>query len=217
MKTDAQLKTDVTEELYWDPVINSAHIGVIVKAGVVTLTGHLDTFAQKHAAERAVRRVAGVRAIAIELDVNLASAHKRSDTEIAQAATFALNWNSMVPDGLVKVEVENGWVTLTGELTWRYQVKSAEKCVRHLVGVRGITNSIQLVPQINTTDIGAQISAALKRQAAREAKHIAIKVTGNAVTLEGKVHSLAERDAAVGAAYSAKGVSAVVDRLEVTF
>jgi osmotically-inducible protein OsmY len=211
------LKKDVTEELFWDPIINSAEIGVMVKDGVVTLTGHLDTFVEKHAAERALRRVSGVKGIALELEVKLASAHKRSDTEIAHAATFALNWNSLVPDDLVKVEVENGWVTLTGELPWRYQVKSAEKCIRPLVGVRGITNSIKLVPKASTADIGAQIAAALKRQAVREANHITVKVNGSAVTLEGKVHSLAERDAAVGAAYSAKGVVAVVDRLEVTF
>ena len=217
MKTDAQLKTDVTDELFWDPVVNSTHIGVIVDAGVVTLAGHLDTFAEKHAAERAVRRVAGVRGIAMELDVKLASTHKRSDSEIAQAASSALGWNSLVPDDLVKVEVEDGWITLTGELPWTYQIKSAEKCVQPLVGVRGLSNMIKLKPQVNTADIGVEISAALKRQAAREAKHIAIEVKGGTVTLAGKVHSLAERDAAVGAAYSAKGVATVVDRLEVTF
>ena len=217
MKTEAQLKTDVTDELFWDPMVNSTHIGVIVNAGVVTLTGHLDTFAEKHAAERAVRRVAGVRGIAMELDVKLASIHKRSDSEIAQAASSALRWNSLVPDDLVKVEVEDGWITLTGELPWTYQIKSAEKCVRPLVGVRGLSNMIKLKPQVNTADIGVQISDALKRQAAREAKHIEIEVKGGTVTLAGKVHSLAERDAAVGAAYSAKGVATVVDRLEVTF
>lgn len=217
MKTDAQLKTDITDELFWDPVINATHIGVIVNAGVVTLTGHLDTFAEKHAAERAVRRVAGVRGIALELDVKLALADTRSDSEIAQAASTALRWNSLVADGLMKVEVENGWLTLTGELPWSYQVKSAEKCVRTLVGVRGLSNLIKLKPNVNTEDISMQISAALKRQAAREAKHIAVEAKGGVVTLEGKVHSLAERDAVVGAAYSARGVSTVVDHLEVTF
>ncbi len=217
MKTDAQLKTDVTDELFWDPVVNATHVGVIVNAGVVTVTGHLDTFAQKHAAERAVRRVAGVRGIALELDVKLAQAHKRNDSEIAQAAISALRWNSLVPDDLVTVEVEDGWLTLTGELGWSYQVKNAEKCVRHLMGVRGLSNLIKLKPQVTIEDIGIQISAALKRQAAREAKHIDVGVEGGTVTLAGKVHSLAERDAAVGAAYSAKGVSTVVDRLELMF
>lgn len=116
MKTDTQLKADVTDELAWDPAINAAGIGVMVKEGVVTLTGHLNSFAEKHAAERAVRRVAGVRAIALELDVKLAPEHRRSDSEIAQAAATSLRLNSLVPGGKVQVEVENGWVTLTGEV-----------------------------------------------------------------------------------------------------
>jgi osmotically-inducible protein OsmY len=215
MKTDAQLKTDVTEELFWDPAINATHVGVIVNDGVVTLTGHLDTFAEKHAVERAVRRISGVRGIALELDVKLAMAHKRSDSEIASAATSALRWNSLVPDESVKVEVEDGWVTLTGEVSWGFQQNSAEQCVRSLVGVRGLTNRITLKPQVSTENIGAQISAALTRHATREAKHISVDVKGTVVTLNGKVHSLAERDAAIGAAYSARGVSTVVDRLQV--
>jgi osmotically-inducible protein OsmY len=217
MKSDDQLKADITEELFWDPVINAAHIGVMVNAGVVTLTGHLDTFAEKHAAERAVRRVAGVRGIALDLEVKLVSAHKRSDTDIAIAATSALQWNSQIPADRVKVEVEHGWVTLTGELPWSYQIKSAEKCVRPLIGVRGFTNSIRLIPQANSADISVQISSALKRQAEREAKHLEINVNGSAVTLVGKVNSLAERDAVVGAAFSTKGVSSVVDKLVVMF
>ena len=216
MKTDPQLKTDVSDELFWDPSINATHIGVIVSGGVVTLTGHLGTFAEKHAAERAVRRVSGLRGIALELDVKLAPAHKRSDSEIAQAAASALRWHSLVPDGSVMVEVEESRVTLTGEVTWDYQLRSAEQCVWPLVGVRGLNNRITVKPQVSTEDIGSQISAALGRQAAREAKHIRIDVKGGVVTLNGAVHSLAERDAAVGVAYSARGVSTVVDRLEVS-
>lgn len=216
MKTDLQLKTDVTDELLWDPSINATHIGVIVNDGVVTLTGHLDTFAEKHAAERAVRRVSAVRGIALELDVKLAPAHRRSDSEIAQAATSALRWNSLVPDGSVKVEVEEGWLTLAGEVPWGYQQRSAVHCVRSLFGVRGLHNRITVKPHASTENISSQISAALSRQAAREAKHIGIDVKGAVVTLNGTVHSLAERDAAVGAAYSARGVSTVVDRLEVS-
>src|SRR6478752_5816140 len=118
MKSDTQLKADVTEELEWNPAINATNIGVMVKDGLVTLAGHLDTFAEKHAVERAVRRVAGVRGIALDLDVKLAKEHKRSDSEVAQAAIMALRLNSLVPDGKVKVEVEDGWVTLTGEVDW---------------------------------------------------------------------------------------------------
>lgn len=216
MKTDLQLKADVTDELLWDPSVNATHVGVIVNGGVVTLTGHLDTFAEKHAAERAVRRVAGVRGIALELDVKLAPAHKRSDSEIAEAAAAALRWNALLSDSSVIVEVEEGWVTLTGEVRWGYQLRNAEQCVRPMVGVRGLRNRITVKPLVSTGDISSQISAALSRQAAREAKHIGIDVKGAVVTLNGAVHSMAERDAAVGAAFSARGVSTVVDRLEVS-
>ncbi|MDO8455396.1 MAG: BON domain-containing protein [Burkholderiaceae bacterium] len=215
MKTDMQLKVDVTDELAWDPAINAAGIGVMVKDGVVTLTGHLDSFSEKHAVERAVRRVAGVRGIALELDVKLAAEHKRSDSEIAQAAATALRLNSMVPEGKVQIEVENGWVTLTGEVDWSYQLARAEQCIRPLAGVRGLYNRITIKPRASSKDVGAQIMAALTRQAMREAKHITIEVEGGVVTLWGKVHSLAEREAAVGAAFSAHGVSRVVDKLEV--
>lgn len=215
MKTDAQLKADVTEELAWDPAINATNIGVIVKDGVVTLTGHLDSFAEKHAAEHAVRRVAGVRAIALELDIKLSSDHQRSDSEIAQAAADALRLNSLLPAGKVQVEVENGWVTLTGEVEWGYQFASAEQCIRPLAGVRGLFNEITIRPRVKGEDIAKQITAALTRHAIREARHIGIEVEGGVVTLSGKVHSLAEHDAAVGVAFSAHGVSQVVDHLQV--
>lgn len=215
MKTDAHIKADVTDELAWDPAVNATGIGVAVKDGVVTLTGHLDSYAEKHAVERAVHRVAGVRGIAVELDVRLAAQHKRSDSDIAQAAATALQLNSLVPDEKIQVLVENGRVTLTGEVDWSYQLASAEQCVRPLAGVRGLSNRITIKSRASSKDVGAQISAALTRQAAREAKHITVEVEGSVVTLWGKVHSLAEREAAVGAAFSARGVSRVVDKLEV--
>lgn len=215
MKTDAHIKADVTDELAWDPAVNATGIGVAVKDGVVTLTGHLDSYAEKHAVERAVHRVAGVRGIAVELDVRLAAQHKRSDSDIAQAAATALQLNSLVPDEKIQVLVENGRVTLTGEVDWSYQLASAEQCVRPLAGVRGLSNRITIKSRASSKDVGAQITAALTRQAAREAKHITVEVEGSVVTLWGKVHSLAEREAAVGAAFSARGVSRVVDKLEV--
>lgn len=160
-----------------------------------------------------MRRVAGVRAIALVLDVKLAPEHKRSDSEIAQAAATSLRLNSLVPGGKVQVEVENGWVTLTGEVDWSYQLASAEQCIRPLAGVRGLHNRITLKPRVSGKDIGTQITAALTRQAKREASHIT--VDGGVVTLRGKVHSLAEHKAAVGAAFSARGISRVVDKLQV--
>jgi osmotically-inducible protein OsmY len=215
MKTDFQLKADVTAELAWDAAVNSAAVGVIVKNGLVTLTGHLDTFAQKHAVERAVRRVAGVRGIALELDVKLAPEHKRSDSEIAQAAIAALRWNSLVPDDHVKVEVEDGWVTLTGQVDWPYQHSSAEQCIRPLTGVRGVMNRVALKPHLSGKDIAGQVTAALTRHAQREAGHIDVVVDGGTVILSGKVDSLPEHDAAIGAAFGTRGVTSVVDKLEV--
>ena len=215
MKTDFQLMADVTAELDADPSINAKSIGVMVNQGVVTLTGHLDSYAQKHAAERAVRRVAGARGVAIELDVKLAPEHRRSDSELAQVATAALRWHSLVPDDRVKAEVEDGWVTLTGEVDWPYQHSSAEQCVRPLQGVRGVTNNVQIKPRVRGKDIAGEITAALTRHAQREASHIDVAVEGGTVTLSGKVDSLAEHEAAVGAAFGTRGVTTVVDRLEV--
>ncbi len=215
MKTDYELKADVAAELAWDPAINASAIGVIVKNGLVTLTGHLDTLAQKHAAERAVRRVAGVRGIAMELDVKLAPEHERSDSDIAQAAIAALRWNSLVPDQHVRVEVENGWVTLSGQVDWPYQFASAEQCIRPLTGVRGVTNKVTIKPRVSSKNLAEQITAALTRHAEREARHIDVEVNGGTVTLIGRVDSLSEHDAAVGAAFGTRGVTSVVDKLEI--
>lgn len=216
MKPDMQLKTDVIDELASDPAINAAGIGVMVKDGVVTLTGHLDSFAEKHAIEKAVRRVAGVRGIALELDIKLSAEHKRSDSEIAQAAVSALRLNSLIPVDKVQVEVEDGWVTLSGEVDWSYQIARAEQSIRPLAGVLGLSNRITIKPRASGQDIGSQITAALTRRAMREARHLTVEVDGSSmVTLSGHVHSLAEREAAVGAAFSARGVSRVVDKLHV--
>jgi osmotically-inducible protein OsmY len=215
MKTDTQLKADISDELAWDLAINAAPIGVAVKDGVVTLTGQLTTFAEKYAVQRAVQRVGGVRGIAIDLEVQLAPEHKRSDAEIAEAAISAMRWHSMVPDERVKVEVESGWVTLTGELDWGYQYANAEQAIQPLLGVRGVTNLITIKPRVSAKDLGTEITAALTRQAEREAHHINVEVEGGIVTLSGKVHSMAEHDAAIGTAFSARGVSRVVDHLRV--
>lgn len=215
MKTDSQLKANVIDELAWDPAINATGIGVMVTDGVVTLTGHLNSFAEKEAVERAIQRVDGVRGIALELDVKISAEHKRSDSEIAQAAATSLRLNSLVPYDKIKVMVENGWVTLSGEVDWSYQLVRAEQCIRPLAGVHGLYNRITIKPRASGKNIGEQITAALTRQAMREARHISVEVEGGVVTLKGTVHSLAEREAAVGAAFSAQGVSRVVDKLKV--
>lgn len=215
MKTDMQIKSDVSAELMWDAAVEAAAVGVAVKDGVVTLSGTVDTYMQKHAVERAARRVAGVRGIAVDLEVRLSPGHARTDAEVAQAAVHALRWHSLVPDDKVKVEVEDGWVRLTGEVDWGYQSASAEQCVRPLIGVRGVTNEIHLKQRADPQEIRVDIAAALVRHAQREASHITIEVDGGVVTLRGEVDSLADRDAAVGTAGAAKGVVRVVDRLAV--
>lgn len=216
MKSDLQIKSDVTAELVWDPAVNSTNVGVAVKDGIVTLSGTVDTYMQKHAVERAVRRVSGVRGIAVDLEVRLTPGHRRTDSEIAQAALHALRWHSLVPDERVKVEVDDGWVTLSGELDWAYQSASAESAVRPLVGVRGVSNEIHLVQHANADRIRRDITEALTRHAQREAGRIAIDVESGVVTLHGQVDSLAEHDAVMGTAFAAKGVTRVVDQLEVT-
>ena len=215
MKTDADLKRDVTAELAWDPAVKSTAIGVAVQDGVVTLSGHLETFADKHAAARALRRVAGVKAIALELDVKLSPDHKRSDTDIAAGAEEALKWNTLVPLQAIRLTVDHGWVTLQGEVEWDYQRRSVEKAIRPLMGVVGIGNEITLRARPEAIDLSRKIQEALTRQALREAKQIQVDVDGTTVKLSGKVHSWQEREAVQGVAWAAPGVHAVINELHV--
>jgi osmotically-inducible protein OsmY len=215
MKTDSDLKRDVTAELAWDPAVKANAIGVAVKNGVVTLTGHLETFAEKHAATRAVRRVAGVQAIALELDVKLAPDHKRSDTDIATSAENALKWNTLVSAEAIALTVDHGWVTLRGEVEWDFQRRSVEKAIRPLMGVVGIANEITLRVKPQAGNLSRKIEEALTRQAIREAQRIKVSVDGNTVKLIGSVHSWQERDAAQGVAWTAPGVRAVINELTV--
>lgn len=215
MKTDADLKRDIEGELAWDPAVRATTIGVAVKDGVVTLTGHIETHAEKHAAEKALRRVAGVKAIALELDVRLSPEHRRSDTDIAVAAEQSLKWNTLVPDQ-VRLTVDKGWVTLRGEVEWDFQRRSAEKAVRSLTGVVGISNEITLkASAVKPANLQSRIADALKRQVERELKNIDIRIEGSTVTLRGRVNSWHERDAVGGAAWSAPGVLVVLNELRI--
>ena len=216
MKPDVELKQDVTAELAWDPAVNATAIGVAVKDGVVTLSGHLATFADKHAAERALRRVAGVKAIALEIDVKLPSDHQRSDTDIATGAEHVLKWNTLVPLKAIQLTVDHGWVTLQGDVEWDYQRRSVEKAIRPMMGVVGISNEITLRAGPRVTDLSRKIEQALTRQATREAKHIQVDVEGTTVKLSGTVHSWQERSAAQGVAWSAPGVHSVINDLRVS-
>ena len=215
MKTDAQLQQDVMAELKWEPAVNAAQIGVEVKDGIVTLAGHVGSYAEKWDAESAAQRVSGVKGLAVEMDVKLAGASKRTDAEIATSASNVLQWMTYLSIDAVKVQVENGWITLSGELEWEYQRRAAGLAVRHLMGVTGLSNQIAIRAKVSTNAIKADIEAALKRRAHDDAQKFSVEVRGNEVTLSGKAHSWAERDLARQAAWSAHGVHKVVDNMSV--
>jgi osmotically-inducible protein OsmY len=214
MKTDSDLREDVLEELEWEPSVDERRIGVAVSDGIVTLSGEVTSFAEKWNAERAVERVEGVRGIANEIEVRLAG--ERSDTDIAKAAADALDWNSLVPSGAVTVRVENGWVTLRGEVEHDYQRRAAERAVRYLEGVRGVTNLITVTPKVEPTDIKREIQRTFQRQATVDAENVSIEVNGSEVVLRGKVRSWAERYEAERAAWSAPGVTSVRNYITVS-
>lgn len=213
MKTDLQLRQDVLGELAWDPAVRTRDVGVAVRNGVVTLLGHIESYAEKHAIERAVQRIRGVKALVVEMDVRLGASALRSDAELAAAAGHALAWHVHVPQGKVQPVVERGWITLNGELQWNYQRKAAERAVRDLVGVRGVANLISIQAAVATADIRKGILDALVRQVEEGARQIEVVVADSQVTLRGTVHSWSERKAAQWAAWSAPGVSSVVNRL----
>jgi osmotically-inducible protein OsmY len=215
MKTNFELQKDVMEELAWDPLVPDTRVGVAVNDGVVTLTGHLDTYAEKVAVKHAVERVAGVKSIAMEVDVVPLGIHQRSDTEIASSVEHVLAWSTSVPRERVKIMVEKGWVTLSGELDWNFQRQAVERMIRPLKGVVGITDNIRLKATAVPESLSKRIKEALTRQVEREAKRIDISVDGNVVTLRGPVHSWAERNAVEGVIWSAPGVSRVNSQLTV--
>ena len=213
MKTDAQVQQDVIAELKWEPSVNAAQIGVEVKNGIVTLAGHVASYAEKWDAERAAQRVGGVKALAIELDVTLTGSSKRSDADIARSAESALQWTTFLPKDAVKITVEKGWITMTGTVDWAYQRQAAADGVRYLLGVTGVSDQIAIKSSVSSTAVKADIEAALKRRAAVDAQKIRVEVRGADVTLTGTVDSWAERDLARHSAWSTAGVRNVVDNL----
>lgn len=219
MKTNSKLQRDVQDELNWAPNVTAGEIVVTAKDGVITLTGNVPSYFEKHAAERVVGRVAGVMAIAEELKVNLPVLYERTDTDIADSALNALAWNIEVPRDHAKVNVENSWVTLTGQVDWYYQKMAAENAVRHLMGVKGVTNSITLKPRDAATaaEIKTTIENTLQRNAISDARKITVTVHDGKVTLQGKAHSWQEKDEARYSAWSTPGVSSVENNIVVTY
>jgi len=213
MKSDTTLQKDVIDELRWDPRVTEKEIGVAAKDGVVTVTGSVETFAERWAVERAVERVAGVRVVANEIEVKLPSSLVRTDADIAHQVRETFKWDVQVPDELITAQVTKGWVTLEGEVGWNFQREAATQAVRNLAGVRGVTNLVRVKSPISTYGVSLKIKDALRRRADRDAEHIQIEASGDVVTLKGTVSSFAERRAAEGVAWSAPGVREVKDEL----
>jgi osmotically-inducible protein OsmY len=213
MRTNTQLQKTVLAELEWEPRVDASNIGVATVDGVVTLTGHVKSYPEKLAAEEAVKRVAGVKGIANDVEVALPGTSQRGDTELAQAALQALEWDVMVPHDRIRVRVANAWLTLEGDVEREYQRTAAERAVRHLRGVRGCDNNIELKPPATESQVKQRIEAALKRRAEFDARQLKVAVQGGRVTLQGTVHSWREHDDALNAAWDAAGVRAVEDNL----
>ncbi len=217
MKTDSQLQQDVLAELRWEPSVNAAQIGAEVTDGVVTLAGHVASYSEKWEAQRAAQRVAGVRGVALEIDVTLPGSASRSDSDIAHAAENVLQWTTYLPRDTVKVLVEHGRVTLSGLVDWDYQRKAAVLAVRHLLGVTGVSDQIGIADKVALGTVKSEIEAALRRRARADAREIQVDVHGADVTLSGTVHSWQERELVCHSAWGTLGVRNVVDNLTVAF
>jgi osmotically-inducible protein OsmY len=213
MIREDELRRNVIQELEWEPSVEAAHIGVACRDGVVTLSGHVQSYAEKAAADRAVRRVRGVKGIAMEIEVHLPRDKKTADDEIAARAIKMLHWDAVVPDDRIKVEVEDGIVTLTGSVPWQYQKVEAEADIRKLSGVTGVVNTIAVRPEVLPQDVRGAIHQAFMRNAELDASGVTVGVLDGKVVLGGKVNSWIEREIAERAAWSAPGVATVEDHI----
>jgi osmotically-inducible protein OsmY len=211
--TDLELKKAVESELNFEPSVNPAEIGVAAKDGIVTLTGRVPSYWEKVAAERAATRVNGVRAVVNELTVRLPYSSERTDEDIAEAVVNSLRWSVLIPADHIKAKVSNGWVTLEGTVDWQFQKTAAEKAVRKLFGVMGVTNLVEVKARASKSEVKAEIESALKRSAELDANRIKVEIEGDKVTLRGTVRSYFEREEAERAAWRAPGVRSVDNRI----
>jgi osmotically-inducible protein OsmY len=215
MKNDNQIQKDVMDQLKWEPFLTASEIGVAVKNGVVTLSGIVDTYSKKLAAEKAAKKVTGVKAVAEDIQIGVSPAYNKTDTEIAEAVLNALKWHTAVQEEQIKIKVENGVVTLDGEVEWDFQRTNAKAAIENLTGVRAVYNLISLKPKITASDIEQKIKAAFQRSASIDAKEIIAEVKGSRVLLRGTVRSIAEREDAENAAWFAPGVTGVESKLAI--
>lgn len=217
MKTDEQIQQDVMAQLLWDPAIQATQIGVQVKEGVVSIAGQVASYTEKLHAERAARSVAGVRALAVEITVKLIGTDQRTDAELAQSALNALDWTASLEPDSVKVQVEGGWITLSGEVAWQHQRQAAADAVRHLIGTVGVGNQVAIRHKPEARIVKAEIEAAIERGIRDDVKQILVQISGTDVILSGRVQSWSERDLATAAAWNCPGVVNVVDNMTLAY
>jgi osmotically-inducible protein OsmY len=215
-RTDSEIERDVKEELQWSPDLDATDIAVSVKSGVVTLAGFVKSYTDRYEAEQAAKRVAGVAGVANDLEVRLPSVDERPDPDIARDAVAAIKSQLPISSENIRVVVKNGWVTLEGKVEWQYQRDTAEKAVRRIKGVKGVSNTIMLTPRIEPTEIKRKIEQALRRSAEVDANRITVESQGGKVVLKGTVRSWIEREEAERAAWAAPGVTEVEDRIVVS-